>query len=367
MKRFLPLLFILLIALLVFSSSRRSSVLGVLADHVVISEIQIAGDGTTPANDEFIELYNPTNDAIDMSGWSIQIESISGAFDKKNFEALASIPAHGYFLIAHDDYNGSPDADMSHSSFTLSSTGTTVFLVNDQLLLTTGDETSIVDKVAIGSSALDPEGTAFTPIPGSEASIERKANASSTPLSMGSGGADETAGNGEDTDDNSADFITRESSDPQNSASAIEEQPAPTDTPTPTPTDTPTPTPTGEPTETPTPTPSESPTPTPTDEPTETPTPTPTEEPTATPTPSEEPTETPTPTEEPTNTPTPTEEPTETPTPTPTATPTPTPELSRTLGVFHFFNKTIICKHVYRPIRFGFFSFFIPHLVCERV
>ena len=106
-----------------------------------------------------------------MSGWSIQIESISGAFDKKNFEALASIPAHGYFLIAHDDYNGSPDADMSHSSFTLSSTGTTVFLVNDQLLLTTGDETSIVDKVAIGSSALDPEGTAFTPIPGSEASI----------------------------------------------------------------------------------------------------------------------------------------------------------------------------------------------------
>lgn len=367
MKRFLPILAFLFLALLVFSSSRRSAVLGVLADHVVISEVQIAGDGG--ADDEFIELYNPTSSAVDISGWSIQRETTGGTFAKKNFEALASIPAHGYFLIANNSYNGGTTADMSHGTFDLSSTGTTIFLVNDQTTLTTGDEASIVDKVAVGTDAVDAETTPFTPIPGSEASIERKARASSDAASMGSGGSDETAGNGEDSDDNSADFISRTTSDPQNSTSEIEEPPAPTETPTPTPSETPTPTPTGEPTEIPTPTEEPTTTPTPTEEPTETPTPTPTEEPTVTPTPTDEPTETPTPTptEEPTETPTPTEEPTETPTPTPTAIPTPTPELSRTLGVFQFGNSTIVCRHVYRPIKFGFFHFFIPRLVCERI
>src|SRR3990167_923731 len=316
MKRFLPLLFILLLAPLVFSSSRRSSVLGVLADHVVISEIQIAGDETTPDDDEFVELYNPTDTAVVMESWKLTRKNSSGTEENLVAEIDGTIPAQGYFLIGHGTgYNGAVSLDVPYSAPSNA-------LTNNYSVLLYDNADVVVDKVGLGSSA-DPETTAVEN-PSDNGSVERKAQSDSTSADM-EGGAHALLGNGEDTDNNANDFVQRTASDPQNSASAIEEPPAPTDTPTPTPTDTPTPTPTGEPTETPTPTPSESPTPTPTDEPTETPT------------------------------------------PTPTATPTPTPELSRTLGVFHFFNKTIICKHVYRPIRFGFFSFFIPHLVCERV
>jgi hypothetical protein len=56
---------------------------------------------------------------------------------------------------------------------------------------------------------------------GASQSYERKANAMSTESTM-EGGADALAGNGYDTDHNSADFIVRNSRDPQNAASAHE-------------------------------------------------------------------------------------------------------------------------------------------------
>ena len=46
------------------------------ATHVVISEIQIEG-GT--ADDEFVELYNPTGLAVDMEGWRLRRTSASGS------------------------------------------------------------------------------------------------------------------------------------------------------------------------------------------------------------------------------------------------------------------------------------------------
>ena len=43
----------------------------VLADngqsHLVISQIQIEGDGG--ANDEFVEIYNPTDSCVSLDGW----------------------------------------------------------------------------------------------------------------------------------------------------------------------------------------------------------------------------------------------------------------------------------------------------------
>ncbi len=318
---------------------KPESVTSAAATHVVISEVQISGDGASPADDEFIELYNPTASPVDISTWSIQRETITGAFAKKNFVSPASIPAHGYYLIAHTSYNDSSVlADMPHSSFTLSSTGTTVFLVNDQVLLTAGEETSIMDKVAIGSSALDAEGTSIPSMPVANESIERKPGAS-----------DPLAGNSEDTDNNANDFDLRTSSDPQNSASPAEVPPVPS--PTPTPSETPAPTPT----ETLTPTPTDSPTPTvtPTPSPTETPTPTPTETPTPTPSPSSTPT--PTPTETPT--------PTLTPTATPSLTPTPTPTGNPTL---HLPGKLFSCTIEYLPLRIFGFTFRMPKISCAR-
>lgn len=252
--------FYTLIILILLSALLSPQIVKSSTNNVVISEVQISGDGIGSADDEFIELYNPTNNVIDIHSWSIQRETTGGTFLKKNFVAPANIPAHGYYLISNTNYNGTVAPDLSHSSFTLSSTGTTVFLVSNQVLLTTGDEATIVDKVGLGSLSLDSEVSPFATVPPANSSIERI---------------------GDDTDNNSVDFHLRAVSDPQNSQSIVV-TPSPTATTSPTPTSTPTPSPTDTPTPTASPTPTEIPTSTPTEIPTLTPSPTPVE--TSTPT-----------------------------------------------------------------------------------
>lgn len=171
------------------------------ANHLVISEIQVAG---ATANDEFIEIYNPTTSAISIETWSIQYKSATGmTFYKKNFSAGDSVPAHDWYLVTHTDYTGSTTPDMSHSTFSLSGAGGHIFLVNNQTTLTSATDPSIVDKVGYGT-ADSPEGAA-SETPPTNQSVERKF------------GGD--LGNGEDTDDNSADFVLQTIPNPQNTLS----------------------------------------------------------------------------------------------------------------------------------------------------
>jgi DNA/RNA endonuclease YhcR with UshA esterase domain len=172
------------------------------ADHLVISEIQVAG--ATASDDEFIEIYNPTTSAVNIETWSIQYKSATGTtFYKKNFPTGASVPAHGWYLVAHNDYTGATTPDMSHSTFSISGAGGHIFLVNNQTTLTSATDPSIVDKIGYGT-ADSPEGTAVAAPPANQ-SVERKF------------GGD--LGNGEDTDDNSADFILQPAPNPQNISS----------------------------------------------------------------------------------------------------------------------------------------------------
>lgn len=190
-------IFSFLLGIFIFSQDLNAAT----ADHLVISEIQVAG---TTANDEFIEIYNPRANAVNIETWSIQYKSATGdTFYKKNFPAGASIPAHGWFLIAHNNYTGATTPDMSHSTFSMASTGGHIFLVRSQNLLTSPTDPSIVDKVGYGE-ANSPEGSAVQ-APQESQSIERKP------------GGD--LGNGEDTDDNSADFTLQPIPNPQNTAS----------------------------------------------------------------------------------------------------------------------------------------------------
>lgn len=64
------------------------------AGDVVINEVAWAGtaDG---ANDEWIELYNTTNSAVDLTGWKIDDDNGSSIYNI----ASGTIQPHGYFLI----------------------------------------------------------------------------------------------------------------------------------------------------------------------------------------------------------------------------------------------------------------------------
>ena len=183
-----------------------------IVQHIVISEAAMRGN---TAYDEFVELYNPLNADIDLSGWKLQYKSSTGTTwdNKLTFPANTIIKAHGYLLLAADtDYSG-PTPDYKFSAG-LADNGH-IRIVNAQ-----GAE---VDK--IGFSNNDPEGSpASIPCTTSPCtkSAERKAKPTSTAASMQSGGADEFAGNGYDSDNNANDFIVRSSRQPQNSSSPPE-------------------------------------------------------------------------------------------------------------------------------------------------
>lgn len=381
MKRILPILFVFGIPLCLFITlSRRTvhNVAAVLASHVVISEIQIAGGTTT---DEFTELYNPTGSLVSMTGWQL-MRKTAGGTESLVATVSGSIASHGYFLLAHTDYD---------SSITEDQTYTENIAANNTVLLYSDAGVTIVDKVGMGTAG-DFEGTA-TSSPDADRSIERKALSTSTLADMVAGGAHASLGNGEDSDTNSADFVYRtlaQGADPQNAAAVLEDPGGPTSTPTPTttptetltptstptgtltPTDTPTGTPTGSPTSTPTSTPTNTPTNTSTPTPTETNTPTPT----GTGTPTSTPTNTPTPTGTLTLTPTntPTSSPTGTVTPTVTSTPTPTPTVtppfsdSQIIAAFPSGRSSItVCTLQYRLFGSGFLKVWFPTVSCRTI
>lgn len=273
-------LFLLLISKFVTPSNAA-------ATHIVISEIQIS-DNTGSNSADFIELYNPTDADINMGDLRLVKRTSSGTTDSGiiAFSAAHIIPAHGYFLWCNMVLLTSLNCDVSTTA-TIGSNNSI------GLRMDPAETGTLIDAVTLGV-VTNPLGEG-TPLmsPTDGASVERKANVSSTTESMTSG-IDMLLGNAYDTDQNFADFIKRTISLPQHQSSdkeplpisptaTITLSPSPTLTSTPTPTLTPSPTlsPTMSPTVTMTPTltPTNTPTPTITVTPPATLTPTPTTKP----------------------------------------------------------------------------------------
>jgi hypothetical protein len=360
MKKLLSPLVSLLLITVLFSSfvfRTSSNVYAATASHVVISEVLPGITGAT--TNEFIELYNPTNSNIDVTSWRLSRKTAAGSeSDLVTDFPAKTINAHGYLLVAHTDYTGSVTEDITYSANS--------FATNNTILLYDSSDV-VVDKVGMGT-ATDVEGTAKTN-PSSPASVERKATSTSLASTMAIGGTEEFAGNGEDTDTNSSDFVNRGTSQPQSAASNNEPQVSGTGTPTPTVSVSPTLTPTGSASPTATITPTLTGTVTSTPSVTSTNTPTPTASPTNTPTGTVSPTVTNTSTPTVTVTSTPTVQPTSSITPTMTLTPTPTPHNGPiVLGTFQIRHKTVVCtldlkvkknRHWYVK--------YIPVIRCEEV
>jgi len=332
-KIILPTIAVSFIFSLIFLSY-NSSYANSKVDHPVISEVQVIGSS---ANDEFVELYNPTEFDIDISGWKLRKISSSGTESPLVASLSGTIKSYGFFLIVHPDVSANYQYDNLYSSDSYAISNNNAVILEDNASME-------IDKIGWGSVPTPGYETLAIIGPGSGESLERKASNTSTLASMTN--EESFKGNSYDSNNNYNDFILRNIPEPQNSSSPIEE-PEKEVSPTETSSEEPTATPTEIPTQTPYPTF----TPTPTEEPTITPV--------NTPTPTFEPTQTPIPTES-----LPTEEPTTTPTEIPEITATPTPIASTAKYEFPFIGLT--CGYTSRVVRFGFIIFRVPIFSCTK-
>jgi hypothetical protein len=177
-----------------------------VANHLVLSQFTLRGGGGE--SDEFVEIYNPSGPAVSLSGQSLQYKhqgSGGAGYQMFTFPAL-SVPSHGWFLVVGSGYTGAVTADAVNSGFQAdSSADGTWYLVSNVALLsgTCPGSGSIIDKVAWGTagSGVCPEGNT-TNAPTGTTSQQRLP-----------GGA---CGDGQDTDNNAADFVTLTTSSPHN-------------------------------------------------------------------------------------------------------------------------------------------------------
>ncbi len=177
-------------------------------NHIVISEIVAGISGE--ANNEFVELYNPTDRVIDLSGWALKRKTSRTATTTQNLVSRGSftgaINSRSFFLIASKTYSGSktPDLIYSQSSNHLAQ--------SDDVLLLYDAQDNLIDEVSYESVDFGQ-------------SLERKAFQNTSCLSAQNNG--EFLGNGCDND-NDSDFEIRLLPNPQNSSNLPEPRSAPT-------------------------------------------------------------------------------------------------------------------------------------------
>ncbi|MBU1871078.1 lamin tail domain-containing protein, partial [Patescibacteria group bacterium] len=188
-----------------------------IANHVVISEF--ATRGLTSATDEFIELYNPTDQIIDLTNWKLQFKPINeenwiDCVDGLGLSSSTAIAAKGYYLIVTVDYSLSTAPDYRHNiNWELANNGGHIRILNSNNIE--------IDKVGYGL-ADNPETSAFIVDFSANTSLERKSFATSTAGTMDINGIHENSGNGYDSNNNSNDFIISNDPFPQSSNDSTE-------------------------------------------------------------------------------------------------------------------------------------------------
>ena len=191
-----------------------------LLPSLLISEVKTAS--ATNTNDEFIEIYNKGNAAFSVGATGSQILYLH-VWDGTTDTSLpltifnSSIPANGFYLIGTSSYSGIAPVDARYPT-------TTANMVNTNgavyISLSATADTSVIDTVGWGTSS-KKEGTALSDITAGT-SIERKGRFTSTSVLMATGGADVSAGNSHDSQNNTTDFVVQATPAAQNTFSAPE-------------------------------------------------------------------------------------------------------------------------------------------------
>lgn len=165
--------------------------------NIVISEFRTTGPGG--ASDEFVEIYNPTTNPVDISGWILSGSNSSGNTDNRATIPAATLLRSGqYFLIAHNNYTGTVSPNLRYGTSISNDGG--IALINSA-----GD---IVDEVGMHQDSFYQEGTTLSPLSGTtNRSYERK-----------NGGTSDSC---VDTNDNASDFLDANSNTIHNYASPL--------------------------------------------------------------------------------------------------------------------------------------------------
>ncbi|OQY30813.1 MAG: hypothetical protein B6I38_06815 [Anaerolineaceae bacterium 4572_5.1] len=159
---------------------------------VVISEFRTTGPGG--GYDEFVELFNRTNETIPIGNWQIKKSSGCGgasATPLVTIDAGVSLAPGQYYLIGKKpEYTGTVDQEYTSSSS----------IADDGGVALLDDVGAIIDQAGMCSTTAYLEGDPLAPLSGSsDRSYQRGDNGCT------------------DTDDNNADFVLQTPADPQNS------------------------------------------------------------------------------------------------------------------------------------------------------
>ncbi len=137
---------------------------------LLMSEVAVDMEGADTR--EFVELYNPTNEAVSLAGWSLQYlgpsATTSAAVVKKHFSEAAVVPAKGFYLVGLGGYTGAPAADMSWSQSLANTGGTLILARTTEVALQLPELQS--DSLSYGSTAFTDAAEA---LPSIGSSLER--------------------------------------------------------------------------------------------------------------------------------------------------------------------------------------------------
>lgn len=214
MSRMIRIAFLLLVPWLLAGRAQPAAA----ASAIRISQLYGGGGGSNPAaayNRDYIELYNSSPAAVDISGWALEYGSATGNWGSSAANRFVFPPGTimqpGRYLLLSTGAAGSggppltitPDFDGSlpgGPTMNLSAaSGKLALFTTENANLSCGNELpgTLVDKVAYGTATC-PEGTAVTTLNLSVAAVRKAAGIT-------------------DTDDNAADFDVVANPVPRNS------------------------------------------------------------------------------------------------------------------------------------------------------
>ncbi|MHA7860350.1 ExeM/NucH family extracellular endonuclease [Tessaracoccus sp. Y36] len=153
------------------------------ADHLVINEVYArGGSANQPFNKKFVELYNPTAQAIDLTGWKLGYSSATTAGVGSTCGLSGTVAPGGFFVVGTGTNNATVGADVSvQLDCGINPSGT-----NGAITLLNGDVE--IDIVGYGTAVRNETAAAIY------------TGGNSTPGSITRTGASDTDNNAEDFD-----------------------------------------------------------------------------------------------------------------------------------------------------------------------